>query len=196
MNAPALTLMLSLAVASAIAQQPPPLNESGRVIVDGRSVPYLIRHLPVGSFPDLPDAVQAELNRRGCLIPQTYAAHHPENVIHGSFEKPGSPDWALLCSAQGTVSLLVFFSGAPAKPSTLASTTETDRLQSHDSTGVLGFNWGIDSASPDQVRQAQAATDPRPPKLDHDALADSTVDRRTVYRFYSKGAWSLVDTGN
>lgn len=189
------TLIPSLAVISAIAQQPPPLNESGRTTIDGRSVPYLVRHLPVSSFPDLPDAVQAELNRRGCLIPQTYAAHHPENVIHGSFEKPGSSDWALLCSAQGTVSLLVFFSGAPAKPSLLASAPETGRLQSHDSTGVLGFNWGIDSASPDQVRQAQAAMDPRPPRLDHDALADSTVDRSTLYRYYAKGAWIRVDSG-
>ncbi len=86
-----------------------PLNTSGQVIVDGHSTPYLIRHLPVNSFPQLPPAVQDALTRRGCLIPQTYEAHQPENVVHASLERPGSSDWAVLCSANGTVSLLVFF---------------------------------------------------------------------------------------
>jgi hypothetical protein len=31
---------------------------------------------------------------------------------------------------------------------------------------------------------------------DHDALADSTVDQRTVYHFYAKSAWTLVDLPN
>ena len=88
----------------------PQLNESGQIVVDGRSTPYLIRHLPVSSFPDLPASVADLLNQRGCLIPQTYEAHQPENVIHAGFERAESLDWAVLCSAQGTVSLLVFFS--------------------------------------------------------------------------------------
>jgi hypothetical protein len=42
----------------ALAQQPEltpaQLNESGQIVVAGRSTPYLIRHLPVSSFPELP----------------------------------------------------------------------------------------------------------------------------------------------
>jgi hypothetical protein len=34
--------------------------------------------------------------------------------------------------------------------------------------------------------------DPRPLRLDHDALADSVVEHRTVYHFYSKKNWTLV----
>ncbi|MGB6692530.1 MAG: hypothetical protein WBE76_32200 [Terracidiphilus sp.] len=172
------------------------LNESGHVVVAGHSESYLIRHLPISSFPDLPAGIQSELNTRGCLIPQTYEAHRPENVIHGSFEKPGSSDWAVLCSAEGTVSLLVFFSSAPEKPSTVAMAPQTQRLQVHDLTGVLGFNWGIDPASPEQVRGAQAGMDPRPPPLDHDAIADAVVEHRTVYHYYAKSAWTLTNTGN
>jgi hypothetical protein len=177
------------------AQQPPPpapLNVSGQTLVAGRPTPYLIRHLPVSSFPELPAGVQVLLNRRGCMIPQTYEAHHPENVIHASLERTGSSDWAVLCSAQGKVSLLVYFSSAPAELAVLASVPETQRLQAHDPTGVLGFNWGIDPASPAQVREAQSGMKPRPLRLDHDALADSVVDRRTVYHFYVKSAWTLV----
>jgi len=170
-----------------------PLNTSGSVVIDGHSTPYLIRHLPVSSFPDLPAAIQEQLGLRGCLIPQTYEAHRPENVVHASLEQPGSSDWAVLCSAQGTVSLLVFFGNGSSQPFTLASAPETERLQTHDPSGVLGFNWGIAPASPQQVHEAQAGMDPRPPLLDHDALADTLVDRHTVYHFHLKSAWIVLE---
>jgi hypothetical protein len=174
-------------------QVPAPLNESGHIIVAGRSTPYLIRRLPVSSFSGLPEELVLLLNRRGCLIPQTYEAHHPENVVHGSFERAGSSDWAVLCSEQGTVSLLVFFSSAPAKLLVLAAAPETERLQAHDVSGVLGFNWGIDPVSPEQIRTAQIGMDPRPAGLDHDALADTVVESRTFYHFYVKNAWTMLE---
>jgi len=163
------------------------------VSVDGRATPYLIRHLPVSSFPLMPDQLQELLNRRGCLIPQTYEAHQPENVVHASLERAGSSDWAVLCSSRGTVSLLVFFSSTPDQVLVLADFPESARLQPHDSSGVLGFNWGIDPASPKQIHQAQSGLEHRPQLVDHDALADSVVDRRTVYRFYTKNVWVLLE---
>jgi len=177
------------------------LTETGKVVIGGKSTPYLIRHLPVSSFPDLPASIMSLLNRRGCSIPQTYAAHHPENVVHASLEHPGSSDWAVLCSVDGTVSLLIFFDGGasdgPAQndrqPVVLASTPETQRLQPHDPTGVLGFNWGIDPATPQQVHEAQLGMAHRPQRLDHDALADSVLENRTIYHFYSKNAWTLLE---
>jgi hypothetical protein len=181
-------------------QTPAPLNESGQVIIAGHWTPFLIRHLPVSSFPDLPASIAELLNRRGCTIPQTYEAHRPENVVHASLEQPGSSDWAVLCSAQGTVSLLVFFdrgaTQAEAKPMVLASSPENQRLQPHDPSGVLGFNWGIDPASPQQVHQAQSGMKQRPEPLDHDALADSTVDHGTIFHFFAKSNWLLLETSN
>jgi hypothetical protein len=170
------------------------LVESGQVVVDGQRSAYLIRRLPVSSFPDLPSGVADLLSQRECLVPQTYAAHHPENVIHASLERSGSSDWAVLCSAQGTVSLLVFFGSASGRPIVLSSAPETKRLQRHDSTGVLGFNWAIDPASPETVHQAQSTMQQKPPSLDHDAVADSVVDHSTVYRIYFQHAWTVVET--
>jgi len=170
-----------------------PLVESGHIIVDGHPTPYVIRHLPISSFPDLPAAIQEQLDLRGCLIPQTYEAHHPENVVHASLERPGSSDWAVLCSAQGTVSLLVFFGSGSSLPFTLASAPETERLQTHDPSGVLGFNWAIDPASPEQVHEAQLGMRRPPSRVDHDALADTLVDRHTVYHFYLKSAWIVLE---
>ena len=180
-----------------VNQESTQMTESGQIVVDGHPTHYLIRHLPVSSFPELPAEIQDLLNKRGCLIPQTYAAHHPENVVHASLERAGSSDWAVLCSTKGRVSLLVFFDGGTSQgfeqPLVLASAPEAERLQTHDPTGVLGFNWGIDPASPAQVREAQTGMEHRPPSLDHDALADSIVEHRTVYHFYAKSAWTLVD---
>jgi hypothetical protein len=197
---PALLILfatVSLAPIQATAQDTvpnqAPLVESGQIIVDGHPTPYLIRHLPISSFPDLPPAIQQQLDHRGCLIPQTYEAHGPENVVHASLERPGSSDWAILCSAQGTVSLLVFLGDGSSQPFTLASAPETERLQMHDPSGVLGFNWGIDPASPEQIHDAQLPMRHPPPRLDHEALADTLVDRHTVYHFYLKSAWIVLE---
>lgn len=172
---------------------PGQMTETGLVAVDGRSVPFLIRRLPVSSFPDLPADVASTLNQRGCMIPQTYEAHHPENVVRASLERAGSSDWAVLCAVRGTVSLLIFFASDPAEPIILTSMRETERLQAHDNAGVLGFNWGIDPASPEQVREARSGMEHRPPPTDHDALADSIIDIKTIYHFYSKHSWTLLD---
>lgn len=175
-------------------RSPVPLLETGQINVDGRGTSYLIRHLPVSSFPALPREIQRELDRRGCQIPQTYEARRPENVVHASLEQAGSSDWAVLCSSEGAVSLLVFFGADAGHPFTLATSPETERLQSHDRSGVLGFNWGIDPASPEQVREAQASMEHRPPLLDHDALADTLVDHRTIYHSFLKRVWVVLQT--
>jgi len=184
-----------LAVASESAQQldSAGLVTTGQITLGGRQVPYRIRRLPVSSFPDLPPAIAAQLMQRDCLIPQTYEAHRPENVVHASFERPGSTDWAVLCSARGEVSLLVSFASAPDRLMTLASAPETHRLQSRATGDELGFNWGIDPASPQTVHEAQIGVSPRPARLDHDALADSVIDHKTIYRFFTKGAWTLLE---
>jgi hypothetical protein len=93
----------------------------------------------------------------------------------------------------GKVSLLVFFSSA-SDPMVLASAAETDRLQAHGAANVLGFNWGIDPAPPETVHEAQIGMSHPPPRPDHDALADSVIDRRTIYRVFTKGAWTVIDT--
>lgn len=179
---------------SAQGFQASPLVETGHVSIGGREVSYRIRNLPVSSFPELPPPVAEALTTRGCLIPQTYEAHRPENVVHASLEKAGSSDWAVLCSAQEKVSLLIFFASAPStQPIVLEEAAKTDMLQSHDLTGALGFNWGIDPASPKRIHEAQASMVHRPSPPDHDCLADTIVDHKTVYHLYRNGAWEKVD---
>jgi len=75
----------------------------------------------------------------------------------------------------------------------LASAPETQRLQVHGASGILGFNWGIDPASPNQVHQAQSGLAHRPAWVDHDAISDSVIDHRSIYHFYEKNAWTLLE---
>ena len=186
-------LTVSAAAAQHDEQSLAKLVTRGEVTLDGQTRQFIIRHLPPASFPGLPQAIASALEQRGCLIPQSYEAHQPENVVSGSFERASSLDWAVLCSLQGNVSLLVFFANAPDNPQILATVPETARLQDYNSTHVLGFNWGIDAASPEVIHDAQIGLSPRPPRPDHDALADSVVDRSTVYHYFKSGSWSLVD---
>jgi len=188
---------LVLAIATADSQSgstPSKLTERGHVDVSGQAVPYVIHRLPVSSFPQLPDPIAAKLEQTGCMIPQTYQAHRPENVIHGSLERPGSSDWAVLCAADGTVKLMVFFGSSLSSPTVLASEPETARLETHDRSGVLGFGWGIDPISPRRMREAQAGMEHRPSSLDHDALADVFVEKSTIYHFFTRNRWTVVDT--
>lgn len=167
------------------------LTRTGQLEIAGERHEYVLRYLPVSSFPQLPARVAVELNRRGCRIPQTWQAHGPENVITASLEQAGSEDWAVLCAVEGDVSLLVFF-GSGGDPVLLAETTEISRLQPIGPGIRYGFGWGIDPATPEQVYQAQAGLQPRPERIDHDALADSSIVRKTVYRFFSHGNWVVL----
>jgi len=192
-----IAVLIALGTGAGAGQFSPqsPLLETGQVSVGGRQIPFRIRNLPISSFPEVPPAIAEAVNGRGCLVPQSYQARRPENVIHGSLERAGSEDWAMLCSAQGRVSLLVFFaSGSPSEPVVLGSAAKNDRLQPHDLTGELGFNWGIDPATPRRIHEAQSGLAHRPAVPDHDAIADSTLDRKTVYRIYRNGVWETVDT--
>lgn len=184
--------LIFFAAAVLSAQQPalPNLTTSGKIVVNGKAQSYTIQHLPVSSFPNLPDAVAQALMRRGCSVPQTYEAHGPENVIHGSFERAGSSDWAVLCAARGTVSLLVFFGNAPGEAEVLATAPEMKRLYLSSEIGELGFDWGIDAATPEAVREAQSGMEPRPAPIDHDAVADSVIEQSVMYRYYANGKWS------
>lgn len=169
------------------------LTESGQLLSGERAVPYLIHRLPVNAFPRLPGTIAATLQQRGCLIPQTYEAHQPENVVHASLEQAGSSDWAVLCSVQGNVSLLVFFGSAPDKPIVLRTAQEKDCLQAEFASQTYGFDWGIDPASPTRVHDAQSGLSRRPPAPDHDALADGIINQRTRYHFFANGKWTLLE---
>jgi len=138
------------------------------------------------SFPDLPGAVAAELNRRGCMIPQSFEAKQPENVIHGAFRAAGSSDWAALCSSQQTTTLYVF---SPTGESPIALPHSRNSGVAWDGAGAPRFldrpgHWDRSVA---ELRSTPAIR--RGLTIDHDAIDDARLERSWSFHYFEAGRW-------
>jgi len=189
----ALSLLLTapLQIAHSSGQLPNPNAErieSGETrSAAGDTIVYRIRLLPIASFPDLPTPVIAELVRRQCMIPQSFEAQQPENVIHGSFFSYGSSDWAALCSSQGTTTLYVFFAGQFESPIALRSQPDSAWLGAEPGSSVSGSAWGIAVRSDAELRASPQLR--RGVAIDHDAIDDARLERSLSIHYYLAGRW-------
>lgn len=77
--------------------------------------------LPPDAFPALPHAIVSMLRTRGCMIPQPGASGPPRNVIHGKFFDPSETGWAVLCSSNGSSSIVVFHNDRDDHPEELGT---------------------------------------------------------------------------
>lgn len=195
--APASPLIaLLLAASQAAAPHPAPAQgplpnteriEAGEIESPSRVLlHYRIRLLPLASFPDLPAPVLSQLSRRQCMIPQSFEAKQPENVIHGAFHAPDSDDWAALCSSSGSTTLYVFFSGQFDSPQALRSQPDTAWLGAEPGSSIYGSAWGIATLSAAQLRSAPALR--RVLALDHDAIDDARLEHSDFIHYYRSGA--------
>lgn len=119
------------------------------------------------------------------MIPQTYEAHEPENVIRGSFEKPGNNDWAVLCSVKSETTLYVFFGSNLAEPIALRSQADSK---------WLGKDWSQDYGSAWGISTMPAYVMPRKDQLDHDGIEDAFVEQSAVVHYYANGHWATYET--
>jgi len=168
--------------------------ETGRVTVaPGDLLEYRIRLLPLASFPALPAPVAAQLSRRGCMIPQSFEAQEPENIIHGAFRTSGSDDWAVLCSVSGTTTLYVFFADQSDTPLTLRSQPDTAWLGTEPGSSVFSSAWGIALRRSAELR---AYSEFRRLHADHDGIEDARLERSSTIHYCDDGKWIVVDAGN
>jgi hypothetical protein len=169
--------------------------ESGRVrMASGVEVVYRIRLLPLASFPALPPVVAEQLQQRKCMIPQTYEAKAPENVVHASLESKGSSDWAVLCSVNGATTLYVFFQSQPGSPIALRQQRDTEWLGS-EALGVHGSGWGIARRTPSQIRQSHNGPGSRM-DFDHDGIEDAFVEKSSTTHYFQAGSWITLENSN
>jgi hypothetical protein len=151
---------------------------------------YAFRMLPPASFTEVPAAIRSDLQKRHCLIPQTYEARTPENVIHGAFREKGSSDWAALCSQNGTSTLLIYWDGSATKPAETAAQLDTDTADPHNETNLLGYARGIDPATPKSINEI-LANKPYGP-FDHDGIRDAHIERSSVIHYFKNGTWMTL----
>jgi hypothetical protein len=151
-----------------------------------------LKRLPVDAFPDLPPAVAATLRQMGCTIPQadeSPALPSPNNVIRGRFYDAERESWAVLCSVQDTVRLLVFRDAADTKPETLQGGLESDWMQTTGPDSA-GFSWAITVADEAKIRwyHSQYGGAPLPP-LDHDGIDSHFLEKASVVLYHHRGKW-------
>jgi len=142
---------------------------------------YPIKRLVPTAFPELPKNLVAELQGRGCTIPQPFT-DRKANVIRGEFAKPGQTDWAVLCSMQGSTStsLLVFWNGSATNSSELA--------KNPDNPGRI-FDWYIRPVDRKFIMEHyRAYGGPKPPPIDHQGI-ESGGETASVVLYYCRGKW-------
>ena len=140
----------------------------------------------------LPPAVAATLRQMGCTIPQadeSPALPSPNNVIRGRFYDAERESWAVLCSVQDTVRLLVFRDAADTKPETLQGGLESDWMQTTGPDSA-GFSWAITVADEAKKRwyHSQYGGAPLPP-LDHDGIDSHFLEKASVVLYHHRGKW-------
>jgi hypothetical protein len=128
--------------------------------------------------------VAQQLEQKGCMIPQTYEAREPENVIHGSFEKKGSEDWAALCSVRGTTTLYVFLQSNLANPIPLRHQPDSQ---------WLGVEWSLDYGSAWGIATRPARLMPGSASAEHDGIEDAFIEQSSTIHYFQNGRWTTLD---
>jgi hypothetical protein len=144
--------------------------------------------LSPAAFPDLPKNLLADLNRRGCLIPQVLPAKQRHNVIKGEFSKRGQTDWAILCSVGGVSSILVFWNGSASNPARIAEANDIDFLQDSGT----GFAYSREITPVDRayiLRHYDAYGGSKPPPVDHQGINDAFVEKGSVVLYFHRQQW-------
>jgi hypothetical protein len=156
-----------------------------------------IKRLPPSAFANLPKPIIAQLEQRGCTIPQA----SPEldqrlvrrhNVVHGRFSRPGQVDWAVLCSVGGKTSILVFWGGPSRCPSELALGGDGDYLQGWTE-GTIVNSRILDVADQayiaEHYRRYREDGAPKPPPLNHQGINDVFGGKASVVHYCYRGEW-------
>ena len=137
------------------------------------------RSLPPSAFPELPNGVVAELERRECRIPQI-AWHKRGNVTQGEFLKRGQTDWAILCMTKQDMSLLVFANGAGQQPIEVERHGKAER-------------WSITPVTEQFMLDYLRGWTSQPlPALDHQGISSGIGPRDLTSGRFSDAAWETT----
>jgi hypothetical protein len=141
---------------------------------------YPVRRLRPSAFRELPDAVRLDLERRDCTVPQP-SVNRRENVIRGPFARPGQTDWAVLCSAAGYESILVFWNGSGTDAARIAHWPSPPETVIYDRfIAPAGRKYIVD--------HYRGYGGPKPPPIDHQGI-ESGGEKASVILYFYRGKW-------
>ncbi len=152
-----------------------------------------VLRLPPNAFTDLPAGVMADLNRRGCTIPQVpddvVEKPGPQNVIKGEFAKPGQTDWAVLCSVNRVSSILIYWNSSVEGVSEIEKRPDLLHLQGWGGSRII-YDRRLAPVSASYITEDYRANGgPKPPPLDHQGIDDQFVGKASVVQYFYDGKW-------
>ena len=148
------------------------------------------KRLPPASVVSLPNAIRADLERRGCTIPQPALATEPMNVIRGQFTRKGQVDWAVLCSLERISSILVYRGGSTKDVADIEKAGDAGFLQVIGPNDQIGFSRGITVATSKHILEHyRNHGGPKPPPLDHDGIEDAFIEKGSSVLYWYQGRW-------
>lgn len=134
------------------------------------------------SFNKLPSTITSSLVKEGCQIPQTTIEGHlvSRNVITGEFAKKGQKDWAVLCSKEGSLYVMMFWGGETQCPSEIDLGSINSELE---------FDHSIGTASKRAIIQDyQEYGGTKPPAITHLGIDYGSEQGTEVY-YCHKNEW-------
>ncbi len=147
-----------------------------------------IRRLAPTEFQGLPNNIVGELKKRGCTIPQSYGSKKPHNIISGEFAKKGQKDWAVLCSRNGSSSVLIFWGDDSPCPSEIFPSKDRGWLQN---TGYgIGYSRAINPVGAAFIiRHFKLVGGPTPPPIVHQGIDEAFIEKASTVHYCHKGKW-------
>jgi hypothetical protein len=140
--------------------------------------------------PGLPAEVRADLEQRGCTVPQPFIrGGGPANVVRGRFMSATPTDVAILCSMAGRSSILVYRAGLLPAAAELARLPDATFLQVVDGAGGIGFSRSLSTAAPSHIRHHAADRLLPTPVIDHDGIEDAFLEKSSSIWYWAGGKW-------
>ncbi|MCE5272515.1 hypothetical protein LLH00_14645 [bacterium] len=147
-----------------------------------------VRRLPPAAFPDLPEPVRQELERRHITVPQSYSEQEGElqNVIKGRFTDPEHTDWAVYCMDGDSSYILVFPDGKAQEPIKLEQEAFPGYYVSYpeeyrNPKDSIDYGFYLDCVSPAQIAEYNRSWEEDslilPDPLDHDGMYIIDIDK-------------------
>ena len=152
------------------------------------------RRLAPHEIKGLPAPVRADLEKRGCRIPQTFSARRVSNIARGTFVTEHE-DWAVLCSIARASRILVYADGKAQRvlevPGSLRK--DADYLRLVGSGGRIGFSREIRSMGPVQAHRRQQEKLGRVVvRFQHAGIEDAFLEQVSVVHYFNGKRWMRV----
>jgi hypothetical protein len=140
------------------------------------------RYLEPKQIRNLPDAVRADLENRGCRIPKFMKWDGPHNAIQGQFMKAGQQDWAVLCATADKTVILLYPAGAAESVQPLRSEDADPRRFIHAVTAFVLSKRALRDQQGEQPVE----------DFDHDAIEDGPIGKTGKVIYFRAGEWALL----